>query len=394
MINRYPYIASLIVKHLRQELTVEENSILNSWLEESYENRKLFDELIDEDAVKTKLNAFNAVDRDRLWQRTQLKLAQAGVSHPRPVRRVLAWLPYAAAAILIVTATFAWYFSSRQDPKPLIVHDQPKDIPPGGNRATLRLPDGRMISLDEVQDGIIIEGEEITYNDGMPIEGADAIGVHRGSKNLLELSTPKGGVYQVVLSDGTRVWLNAGSTLKYPSLFEGNERIVELIGEAYFSVTTVPGQRLPFRVIVNGQTVEVLGTQFNISAYPDDPAVKTTLVEGSVSVASTVNPASSVVIKPGQQSTLRGQSFNVQNVDVRQFTAWKGGYFYFERTSFDEMIRQVARWYDVEVQYLGEIPNETFTGKMQRDLSLMTMLDLLDISDATIQLDGQKLVIK
>src|SRR5690606_27967693 len=197
-------------------------------------------------------------------------------------------------------------------------------------RATLTLADGRTIDLSEAQTGIVV-GEDVMYNDGSEVmehRQDNLSGTQKGSlkTNYFVLSTPKGGTYQVTLPDGSKVWLNAGSTLKYPSRFSDGERIVEMTGEAYFSV--IRDEERPFRVTSNGQQVEVLGTEFNVTAYPDDRETKTTLVEGSVRVALTtgrspVTSRSPITLKPGEQSIVRGANIEKQQVDTDEFTAWK-----------------------------------------------------------------------
>src|SRR5690606_5620690 len=219
---------------------------------------------------------------------------------------------------------------------------------------------------------------------------------------ILELTTPRGGTYQITLADGTKVWLNSESKLKYPNKFDATERVVHLEGEAYFEVSSLPlmeegGKRhayLPFSVKTGSQVVDVLGTEFNISAYAEDVDSKTTLVGGSVRVIPTAFGASPMTIKPGQQAVVRGTNISINSVDVQQYIAWKDGLFYFNKTSFDDMIRLIGRWYDIDVEYEGKMPSETFTGKKERNLSLMTMLNILDISDSDIRLEGNKLIVR
>src|SRR5690606_18203557 len=206
-----------------------------------------------------------------------------------------------------------------------------------------------------------------------------------------ELSTPKGGTYQIVLPDGTKVWLNAASTLKYPSRFDGGERVIELSGEAYFAVAK--DVKKPFKVVSNGQEIQVLGTEFNISAYVDEAEMKTTLVAGAVQI---FNRQSSIVnrLEPGEQSIIRGAFTDIQKVETERYTAWKNGYFYFKQTPFAEIMRQLARWYDIDVIYKGSIPKETFSGVMDRNLTLNDVLKLLNVFSVQVQIEeGGKLVV-
>src|SRR5690606_22741368 len=198
------------------------------------------------------------------------------------------------------------------------------------------------------------------------------------------LTTPKGGTYRLTLSDGTNVWLNAASTLRYPAKFTGTERMVELEGEAYFEVSRLTRGsdiRVPFRVVSKGQTVEVLGTEFNITAYADEDAVRTTLVEGSVQVVSdgaieTQRPQP-VTLRPGQQSVVSPDGTQINSVDVSMFTAWKDGLFSFRETEMSDAMRQLARWYNVDVVYEGAVPETYFFGNIRRDKSLAHALAIL-----------------
>lgn len=267
-------------------------------------------------------------------------------------------------------------------------------ITPGGNRATLTLADGRTIDLNEEQSGIVV-GDGIKYLDGTDIlESRQADGKENLMSDvsyLMSISTPKGGTYQITLSDGSKVWLNAASTLKYPSRFTHDERVVELEGEAYFEVRQ---QKIanrqetslkPFNVVSNGQTVQVLGTQFNISAYADEPEIKTTLVEGSVRVIPTAKDPeplrrqeTSTTLAPGEQSTIRGTAIVINTVDTYLYTAWKDNDFVFRNEPLPSVMRQIARWYDVEVNYAKDAPMDLKIGGMvSRYDDIHTLLDIM-----------------
>lgn len=301
------------------------------------------------------------------------------------------WLPY-VAAMLIMGIIGIWGLWNRQT-----IHQRTEnislkeeDIQPGGNRARLTLSDGRTIDLSAGQRGIIV-GDEITYPDGSSVLSPEA------GLRLLTLSTPKGGTYQVTLPDGSRVWLNSASKLSYPSQFTGDERIVELEGEAYFEVSksrkTIhrPDRNsrgpLPFLVKTHHQTVEVLGTQFNISAYSDEPEVKTTLVEGSVKVDLTNNTPT--ILKPGQQSIVHNEKTTVNEVDVSAFIGWKEGYFVFNGTELQEAMKQLSRWYDVEVTYEGTVPHTPFYGRISRDNTLAGVLAILREGKVNFRIEKQ-----
>ncbi len=313
----------------------------------------------------------------------------------RNLERRRIWLPRmgSAAAVLLIAAAALYFIgpggNEKTDPA---ASTHVADIHPGGNRATLTLSDGRTVDLSSEQTGIIV-GDGITYADGAKVFSQEAR--KSGSQeshisHLLSLSTPKGGQYQITLSDGTKVWLNAASTLKYPSRFSGSERMVEVTGEAYFSISADEGR--PFRVLSKGQEIDVLGTEFNINAYNGQQEIRTTLVSGAVKVRS---PQQVVVLKPGEQSMADGYGrLTSQAVDVDLAVAWKSGVFYFKRTPFEEMIQQVARWYDIEIVYKRGIPKETFSGKINRDASLSSVLDFMKGSGIRFRMIGDKLMIE
>ena len=320
----------------------------------------------------------------------------------RNLERRRIWLPRmgSAAAVLLIAAAALYFIgpggNEKTDPA---ASTHVADIHPGGNRATLTLSDGRTVDLSSEQTGIIV-GDGITYADGSEIlddkqQTADNKAGEKESllsdvSHLLSLSTPKGGQYQVILPDGTRVWLNAASSLKYPSSFVGAERVVELDGEGYFQVSEKSDR--PFRVLSRGQQINVLGTEFNVSAYSEQGETITTLVSGAVKVQSALQ---AVVLQPGRQSRLTesGRLVSAQ-VDLSSYVAWKWGIFYFNRTPFEEVMRQLARWYDIEVIYKGSIPQETFSGKMSRNVRLSSVLKLIKGSGAVLRLQDGQLIIE
>lgn len=291
-----------------------------------------------------------------------------------------------AAAVLLLSL-MSWWFWGRQVSAPV------KDgtnlvqqvITPGGNKATLVLSDGQSVDLSETKDGIVMGlGGQVAYRDGSLV----SLDQQPSTKdqtviNHYTLSVPKGGQYQLTLSDGTRVWLNSASILRYPSRFSGNFREVELEGEAFFEVSH-RGHHQPFIVKTPHQSTTVLGTTFNIMAYADETEVTTTLVSGAVRVDYTgkaAHQAVSAILAPGEASVLLDGVLRKQKVDVAVATAWKEGKFYFKKTPFAQMMRQLARWYDVDVVYQGSVPNETFSGELSKDMPLETVLDFLIGSD-------------
>lgn len=314
-----------------------------------------------------------------------------------PRTRWMRWLPY-AAALLITGLAGMWFLRSNRVANQDVVVVNAADIGPGGNRATLTLADGSTVNLSEAQSGIIV-GEEINYTDGSAVlseQGAegtsDPVGGTLTSAQVQVLTTPKGGTYQITLADGTNVWLNSASTLKYPTRFKGNERVVELEGEAYFEVTaqTAGGHtpsRVPFRVVSRGQSVEVLGTQFNVSAYADENEIKTTLVEGRVKVNADASPFEGLLLAPGEQAILTGTVMQKQQVDVEQFIAWKDGLFSFRETELHAVMGQLSRWYDVTIAYQDNVPTTHYYGAISRNESLAGVLELLQQSGLNFKIE-------
>lgn len=420
-------IASLLEKHIKKErLTASEQEEIEKWLATSEGNGVLFERITDENQLALALVELQDTD-------TESALAKVHARIDVDIRpRRLRWRWAAAAAVLVFVAIGIGLYRHTTNPQlPTALIDPQEDVLPGGSRAMLTLADGRTIDLSEAQTGIIV-GEGITYLDGSSVlsepvnEGTNEQG-HGGTSagesgsqahkltRSLQLTTPKGGTYQITLSDGTKVWLNSASTLKYPSQFDEGERIVYLEGEAYFDVShqlsavgyqpndgakpkagsRLPTARpLPFRVVSAGQHVEVLGTQFNISAYTDERKVKTTLIEGSVRVISSAHDRSPITIKPNQQSTLQDGAIMVADVDVKPFTAWKAGHFHFNRTPFTEVMAQMSRWYDIELIYEGTPPSQTFTGKLSRNVSLLNVLQFFKGSGIKFRLADKKLFIE
>lgn len=257
-------------------------------------------------------------------------------------------------------------------------------IKPGSNKATITLADGRTIVLSDSQTGIIA-GETITYVNGKPVEQAYLDSADKTQS--LAFHTPRGGTYSIILQDGTQVWLNAQSTLKYPSRFEPDERSVEIEGEAYFKVKTIyhkNGKKVPFKVISKRQTVEVLGTEFNMNTYSDQEASKTTLVEGKVAIRDAI---SQFTLSPNQQAVTANGKTKVGQVNSGNYTAWRDGKFVFDDKTFEETMSEIGRWYDLDVVYENDIPKEELVGDAFRNQNISFVLRLLDVAEINYTLD-------
>ncbi|HWV75142.1 MAG TPA: FecR domain-containing protein [Pseudosphingobacterium sp.] len=297
-------------------------------------------------------------------------------------RYAVAWL--AAASVMLVMFSIAAFIYLKEATEVKQQSLATNDINPGSNKATLTLADGRKINLDMATDGKLAEesGIKITKTaDGQIIyelvPTPKTVNIE-ASYNTIE--TPKGGQYKIVLPDSSRVWLNAASSLKYPTNFSAENRTVELKGEAYFEVS--PDKQRPFLVKSDRQLTRVLGTQFNISAYEEEETVKTTLVEGAVSVVPSSISSSgashlSTVLKPGEQSTMLNGKTSVAKVDLAPYISWKKGVFYFDETKLTEAMSQLSRWYDVEVVYSDKVPDTYFYGEISRTKTLSEVLAIL-----------------
>lgn len=374
-------VRDLLIRYRAGRCTDAERELVDGWLMHgSGDPLDLNDLQLLDDLQEIRLR----LQRDLGWNMTSDPVATK-------LSTLRKWLPYAAAVLLFLVSVLfyhPWFDSAVSKREDEIIGFTSTDAEPGGNRATLQLADGSAIALSEAQSGIVV-GERITYADGTAVAAGD-----RSDAGRYVLSTPNGGTYQVVLPDGSKVWLNAASTLRYPSAFNKSQRIVELDGEAYFEVQK---QRSPFIVKTRSQEVEVLGTVFNINAYANETAVKTTLVEGGVRIAAAANSAQTVVLKPGQQSTVQQGRFSVSEVDPAAFTAWRDGYFVFNGTELKDAMKQLSRWYNVEVVYEGDIPLTPFYGRISRSDSLSQVLGILKEGTVNFRIvhagDKKKLIV-
>lgn len=304
------------------------------------------------------------------------------------------WFKIAAVLLLFAGAIFFKIHTEKQD--------LAADVRPGGNKAILTLADGSKIILDQAGEGNLAQqaGVQIvkTTNGQLVYSIKETAGSGKGTASNLTntISTPRGGQYQVNLPDGTRVWLNAASSLKFPLSFAGlKERKVELKGEAYFEVEKDASK--PFVVQSDQQIVQVLGTHFNINSYGDEPDTKTTLLEGAVKVTA-VNgtKAEQAFLKPGQQAQINSASthVNVVRVDPMVEIAWKNGQFFFENESIENIMKQISRWYDVEVIYEDEMAGKTVWGSVTRYTNVSKVLSILELTGGIhFKIEGRRIIV-
>ncbi|MDI3321449.1 FecR family protein [Pinibacter soli] len=312
-----------------------------------------------------------------------------GVYRMRTLRR---WGWVAAASIILVLGAGAFFYTNnRKDAGTAGIAQTKTDIVPGNNGAVLTLADGSQVLLDSTKNGVVALQGGITakvLNGSLTYEGSGNEVVY----NVMR--TPKGRQYQVTLSDGTQVWLNAGSSIRYPTKFIGSERRVEITGEAYFEVAG--NKDMPFKINIDGKgEVEVLGTHFNINAYTDEPQMNTTLLEGSIRFNDLQHDKSAVIV-PGEQVQLSDDGkINVKkNVDLESVMGWKNGSFNFSSQDIVTIMRQISRWYDVEVEYKGEISHETFTGIVSRYSDVSEVLSLMEAEGIKFKIENKKIVVQ
>jgi transmembrane sensor len=307
-------------------------------------------------------------------------------------RIVVAVMAVAAVCLLGVTGYFLLHRPGARRATPPVV--KAPVIVPAGNRATLTLADGRRVVLDSAADGnltvqgntqvIKLAGGQLVYRDGA--------GSTAAAMTYNVMTTPRGGYYQVILPDGSKVWLDAASSLRYPTAFSGKDRAVELSGEAYFEIA--PRADQPFLVTSNGITVQVLGTEFNLMAYSDEDAIRTTLVKGSVRVVCGKDLRQ---VLPGQQTSWKrgGSAWQVSVPDINEVLAWKQGEFRFRDLDIPAIMRQIARWYDVDIEYVGKEPTGEFTGVIPRKKDVADLLAVLEQTDEVFfTLRGRKIIVQ
>lgn len=378
----------LLKRYLNGTCTDEEKTVVEDWY-----NRRM--------AASSSNIATTHIEQDVLEVRKRLLQSAK-------IKPMLTWKrAVAAVAVLAISAYLYWYVID-----PLHGHGLVKemaalettalDVLPGGNRATIVLASGRWLALSPNQQGIVVGDNGIYYEDGtlvyVPAEHGTANygdSVFRTGSNRWEvevpndydvLTTPKGGQYQLTLPDGTRVLMNAATSLAYTAANDADERRVYLDGEAYFDVAK--DEKRPFKVFTSGQEVEVLGTQFNINSYADEPTVKTTLLNGSVKVTGT-KARKQLILQPGEQADLDGDGrLRASAASPEVALAWKNGTFCFDDTDIETIMRQLARWYDVSVRFEGEAPNIKLWGKVYRNANASQALEILEYFGLRYRIQG------
>lgn len=377
----YDKIIALIADYNSGEISETGKKELEDWMALKKNNRLLFERLTSEDQLKAELKIiykFNAANAYSGFERKYIK----------PPKKL--WLSISIAASVLIASTLGGYLYFFP-PHPATQHLPvlAKDIVPGKNAATLILANGKRIALDDVHNGELAReaGVVITKtSDGQLIYEVKDQGDAAGSKTNT-LKTARGETYQIRLPDGTLVWINAASSLTYPASFAAlKTRTVTLNGEAYFEVTKDASH--PFIVKTAQQHLVVLGTHFNVNSYTDEGQTLTTLLEGSVKINE------QTLLKPGEQAQLSANgNMRVGKASIAEAIGWKNGFFLFEKDDLPTVMRQISRWYDMDVKYEGEIPKASFDGKVYRNLNLSKVLEVLKYADVKFRIEGKTIVI-
>ncbi|RKR81803.1 FecR family protein [Mucilaginibacter gracilis] len=389
-------ITDLFKKYFDKTATATERKELMLLISEANSDEELL-QLMEEayQAFVPQKNPFMLGKREKMLQQIQAGIADAETKEAAPkLQRKKTWLRYAvAAAILIFITTGTYLLVYKQTARQIAK----ADFTPGGNKAVLTLSNGSIIILNDAKNGKLASQGGIAINkthDGevnydasksAEIETAAALSYNT-------ITTPKGGQYQVVLADGTKVWLNSVSSISFPTAFTGKERHVEITGEVYFEVAK--NKAKPFFVKSGNQEVEVLGTHFNINNYTDEPDAKTTLLEGSVKIKQ-LNNGITATLQPGQQAIYKSSGFIiVKDADIERIVAWKNGMFQINDASIETIMRQAARWYDVDIEYEGKVPQRQFSGKIKRDVKASEFLQMISYFNVHFSIEGRKIIVK
>jgi transmembrane sensor len=386
MITKEEFLA-LYEKYMSGQCTADEKKLLDAYRDEM----TLAEDGWDDDLVKEE------DVRARIWQR--LNDSRKVVKLPQRKATQYRWLQVAAVLLAVLFAgVFFIQRKKNQETGTVKLTNKVQPILPGGNKAYLTLANGSRIVLDDAKNGKLASTPGITVSkagNGMLVYHFTSANRNTATNTTPEfntITTPRGGQYQVVLEDGTRVWLNAASSIRFPQAFTGLTREVELSGEAYFEVAK--NKAKPFIVQANGTKVQVFGTHFNINAYTDNDDVTTTLLEGSVRMSS---GSSAVMLAPGQQgdAAKNGAAIKVGRADIQQAMAWKNGLFIFHDQNITEVMKQVGRWYDVDVEYRdNEVKNNEFGGTISKYKSINELLDVMVLTRSIhYKLEGRRVII-
>lgn len=358
-------------------------------MREEWENSGEAEPLFQSEKSMQMLNKILPVTEEQNGRKAHL-VVNNYISWPFIYRRISV-----AAAIIILISTGLYFWKKPMSVSQTKIASAPvfQDIPPGGNKAVLTLSNGKTIILDSAKNGIIAKTANFevnkTKNGQLVYHSFDRNYKNARNADFNIITTPRGGEYRVDLPDGSKVWLNAASSIKFPGVFRGKTRVIELEGEAYFEIAKNPSK--PFIVSSNGAKIEVLGTHFNVRAYNNEKEIKTTLLEGSVKISG---GNQSKLLKPGQQAVITGAQMKVlSDVDTEEQIAWKNGLFQFKDAGLEDVMQQAALWYDLNVNYEGKIPKKYFTGKVSRHVNASEFINMLKYTGVKFKMEGKNIII-
>ena len=366
-------IHELILSYLREDISEEEMSRLRVWLDENERHQRLLEELRDKDVLQREIGEYVSFDTSRRWG--QLKEAME-----EPVRKgrslLKVWGAVAAVVVAFVGGLLYWQMTG--SPQPEVKQVAIARIEQGGMRAVLITETGQQVVLQGLKDTCL----NITGTETLNIREDGSLKYSLSALSSMSewhtLRIPKGGEYKIVLDDGTEIWLNSASELKYPAHFVGNERRVQLTGEAYFQVAR--NEAAPFIVETRDMDVKVLGTSFNVSVYEDEESCHATLVEGRVEVNDKVN-GEKVVLTPGKQALLRGGEMTVREVNTKLYTLWRLDRFTFASEDMEGVIRKLSRWYNVDFFFANSsMKQKRFTGSLPKYADICQVLKMIEMT--------------
>ena len=366
-------IHELILSYLREDISEEEMSRLRVWLDENERHQRLLEELRDKDVLQREIGEYVSFDTSRRWG--QLKEAME-----EPVRKghslLKVWGAVAAVVVAFVGGLLYWQMTG--SPQPEVKQVAIARIEQGGMRAVLITETGQQVVLQGLKDTCL----NITGTETLNIREDGSLKYSLSALSSMSewhtLRIPKGGEYKIVLDDGTEIWLNSASELKYPAHFVGNERRVQLTGEAYFQVAR--NEAAPFIVETRDMDVKVLGTSFNVSVYEDEESCHATLVEGRVEVNDKVN-GEKVVLTPGKQALLRGGEMTVREVNTKLYTLWRLDRFTFASEDMEGVIRKLSRWYNVDFFFANSsMKQKRFTGSLPKYADISQVLKMIEMT--------------
>jgi transmembrane sensor len=368
----------LVEKYLNGSASSKEIDAIENYYSYFAGDPDITDSLNDEQISSLKANLRQKID-------TKINYAEKQVI---PLYRRRSFQMAASILLFLMIGLFA---ANKLRKEPAKFQAEKYDLAPGSNKATLTLADGSKIDLAAEKNGKLKAqpgSQVIKQNEQLKYSAAPGM-VDQATYNTL--TTPRGGQYQLTLADGTKVWLNAASSLRFPTAFTSGERVVELTGEAYFEV--VHNSKQPFKVKTANQVVEDIGTRFNINSYGDEDAAATTLVEGSVKI---FNAGRQTMIKPGQQYLVKSSDVPEikSDVDIDEVTAWKNGMFQFNNADIKTIMRQISRWYNVDVEYSGQVPTSTYHGRISRNSNASAVLKILELSGIDFTIERGKIIVK